>query len=507
MNPRCLFIPWLLLTVGCSGAPPAETPPAADPGRPNVLFVFYDQYRSDIIGANGGGDNITTPNIDRLAEEGALFTNGLSTTPVCTPYRGMLMTGRHPTHTGLMLNFLEANTSVRGVADVFADAGYRTAFLGKWHLAAGSHKMAWVGQENGSWEHAQPYIDENPDYNFVPPGPARLGFEDWAAFNFHAEFLAAPYYRDEPEQLVMDEYESDALTTMAIDYMAAAREAGAPFFLMVAPHPPHPPFNRTPEGYLEQIPDELVWDENVPEDARAENLSDARAYFAMAKNADDNMGRILDYLDAAGLTDDTIVVFTSDHGEMLGSHRRRNKMVPYAEAVRVPVIVRWPGRIAAGTRTDTLHTPLDHLPTLASLAGLDAPAGLDGIDLAPELLDGAAPDRDAVLMSNYTAHWDYFMTSSQPGANWPEWRGVKTKQYTYARWITGEVELYDDAADPFQMHDLSGDPAYAPVVEELEARLQALLAEAHDEFLPGNSYVEWIDRERNIVRTGLGPVE
>ena len=182
-------------------------------------------------------------------------------------------------------------------------------------------------------------------------------------------------------------------------------------------------------------------------------------------------------------------------------------MVPYAEAVRVPVIVRWPGRIAAGTRTDTLHTPLDHLPTLASLAGLDAPAGLDGIDLAPELLDGAAPDRDAVLMSNYTAHWDYFMTSSQPGANWPEWPGVKTKQYTYARWITGEVELYDGAADPFQMHDLSGDPAYAPVVEELEARLQALLAEAHDEFLPGNGYVEWIDRERNIVRTGLGPVE
>ena len=88
------------------------------------------------------------------------------------------MTGRHPTHTGLMLNFLEANTSVRGVADIFADAGYRTAFLGKWHLAAGSHKMAWVGQEQGSWEHAQPYIDENPDYNFVPPGPARLGFED-----------------------------------------------------------------------------------------------------------------------------------------------------------------------------------------------------------------------------------------------------------------------------------------------------------------------------------------
>ena len=101
--------------------------------RPNVLFVFYDQYRSDVIGAYGGGDNISTPHIDRLAEDGVLFANGLSTTPVCTPYRGMLMTGRYPTHTGLMLNFLEANTTVRGIADAFRNEGYRTAFMGKWH--------------------------------------------------------------------------------------------------------------------------------------------------------------------------------------------------------------------------------------------------------------------------------------------------------------------------------------------------------------------------------------
>ena len=224
----------------------------------------------------------------------------------------------------------------------------------------------------------------------------------------------------------MDGYESDVLTDMAIQYIADAQAADEPFFVMVAPHPPHPPFDKVPEGYLEQIPDTLVWDDNVPEDARSGvNLSDGRAYFAMAKNADDNMGRILDYLDEAGLTDDTIVVFTSDHGEMLGSHDRRNKMVPYAEAVRVPVILRWPGRIAANARSDTLHTPLDHMPTLIAMAGLESPGGLDGVDLSVELLGGAPTQRDAVLMSNYTAHWDYFMTYSQPGANWPEWRGVK----------------------------------------------------------------------------------
>ena len=131
-------------TLACSGPDAGRAPDATEPvadAQPNVLFVFYDQYRSDIIGAYGGGANISTPHIDRIAREGTLLTNGLSTTPVCTPYRGMLMTGRYATHTGLMLNFLEANTTVTGIADVFRDAGYRTAFMGKWHLAAGSHKM------------------------------------------------------------------------------------------------------------------------------------------------------------------------------------------------------------------------------------------------------------------------------------------------------------------------------------------------------------------------------
>ncbi len=508
-------IVWSVLFLALAAFRPSgpEEPAEADSPGPNVLFVFYDQYRPDIIGAYGGGRNITTPNLDRIADEGVLFTNALSTTPVCTPYRGMLMTGRYPTHTGIMLNFLEANPSFTNLADVFSRGGYRTAFMGKWHLAAGSHKMAWVGQDDGSWADAEPYMEENPDYNFVPPGPARLGFEDWAAYNFHVDFLAAPYYRNEPKKRIMEGYESDALTDLAIEYMEEARDAGEPFLLMVAPHPPHPPFDRLPQGYLEKVPERLVWDGNVPEEMRTgKNLAEARAYYAMAKNGDDNVGRLLDFLDRSGLAGNTILVFTSDHGEMLGSHGRRNKMVPYDEAVQVPLLMRWPGHLTPGARTDTLQAPMDHMPTLIAMAGLEIPEGLDGVDLSPELLGPELPgkktiERDAVLMSNYTAHWDYFMTAGQPGAQWPEWRGVKTKRYTYVRWIDGKTELYDDIADPEQMHDLSEDPAHADAAEEMEGKLKALLAAAHDAFLPGNAYVEWVDRERNIIRTGLGPVE
>ena len=344
---RLSFSGLLLAWAACTTSEPKEP---ADVERPNVLFVFYDQYRPDIIGAYCGGQNITTPNLDRLAREGMLFTNALSTTPVCTPYRGMLMTGRYPTHTGIMLNFLEANTS----------------------------------QTN----------------------------------QFSRRLPRRPLYRDAPEKLIMDGYESDALTDMAIDYMEEARRASQPFFIMVAPHPPHPPWDRLPDGYLEQVPETLAWDDNVPAGMHTgQNLTEARAYYAMSKNAYDNMGRILDYLDTSGLAEDTIVVFTSDHGEMLGSHGRRNKMVPYDEAVQVPMLVRWPGHVTPASRTDTLQDPS------RSHADVD-PHGRARATARPRrnrLEPGdSRRGRDAARRCNYTAHWDYFMTASQPGASWPE---------------------------------------------------------------------------------------
>ncbi|GAH57942.1 unnamed protein product, partial [marine sediment metagenome] len=231
----------------------------------------------------------------------------------------MLMTGRHPTHTGILLNFLEVPSNARGIAEVFREAGYRTAFMGKWHLAAGSHKEIWVGREGGSWEDALPFMEANPNYNYVPPGRARLGFSDWAAYNFHASYYAAPYYGNTPQQRIMKGYETDALTTMAIEYMEAARVDSEPFFLMVAPHPPHPPFSRAPQEFLKDVNPQLQWNANVPEKYRKPRRATAAArYYAMCKNADHNLGRILDYLEQSGLGEDTIVVFTSDHGEMLG---------------------------------------------------------------------------------------------------------------------------------------------------------------------------------------------
>jgi arylsulfatase A-like enzyme len=227
-----------------------------------------------------------------------------------------------------------------------------------------------------------------------------------------------------------------------------------------------------------------------------------RYYLAMVKNMDDNLGRLLDYLAASGLAEDTIVVFSSDHGEMHGSHGRLNKMVPYAEALSIPLIIRWPNRIAPGSQLDALQTPMDHLPTLCGLAGLSIPSEVDGVDLSRVVLGEVADDRDAVLIGNYTSDWDFLQT----GTSWPEWRGVKTRQYSFCRWLTGSEELYDNIADPYQLTNLASDRSAASMLDQLRARMWELLAVAHDDFRPGTGYGDWYDDRRNLIATGLGPV-
>jgi len=469
--------------------------------RPNVLFFMPDQLRADVCSAYGGR-NIRTPHFDRAAAEGALFENALSTFPLCTPYRGMLMTGRLPAHSGVVLN--RVDLSVRQnphcLGRVFGDAGYDTGYIGKWHLTAGRRK--WIGLTEPTKGAVKRYSAEVPHPEFVPPGPHRLGFDHWEAYNYHDEFADYWFYRDEPERIEVDGFETDIQTDQAIAFMRARAESDRPFFLVVSPHPPHPPYQPElcPPGYLERIPKELVFRENVPaEHSRFWHPQELRCYLAMAQNTDDNFGRLLDFLDESQLARDTIVVFTSDHGEMHGSHGRVSKNVPYTEAVRVPLAVRWPDRIRPG-RTRALQTPLDHMTTLCGLAGVEAPAEADGLDLSAHLQGASEPEREAVLMMNYSSHSSFFQT----GTDWPEWRGVRTKRHTYVLWLDGSEELYDDEVDPLQNTNLAG--AGGEALGHLRQRLDELLAQADDEFLAGNRYAEWYDDERELVRTALGPV-
>jgi arylsulfatase A-like enzyme len=248
------------------------------------------------------------------------------------------------------------------------------------------------------------------------------------------------------------------------------------------------------------VPKQLYWRPNVKARKEGPN-NDPRCYYAMLGNVDDNAGRLMRFLDESGLAQNTIVVFTSDHGEMLASHGRYNKMVPYAEAVDIPLIVRWPGHIRAGSKSGALFTPMDYFPTLASLCGLSVPDIVNGMDLSAHALGRQGPERDAALMMNFVSHWDYPETNT----DWPEWRGLRTRQHTYVRWLNGAEELYDNLADPCQMRNLFDGRSAPEAMTRLRARLPDLLRESHDEFLPGNRYAEWLTPRRDVVRNALGP--
>jgi arylsulfatase A-like enzyme len=478
----------------CGGLGPVQ--------KPNVLFVFPDQLRADMCSVYGGR-NLVTPNIDRLASEGVVFTNSVSTCPLCTPYRGMLQTGRYPTHSGIIINFVEASHAQNPhcVADVFGAAGYATGFIGKWHLAVGVNKG--VGLDGPHALGVACSQEDNPALDFVAPGPRRLGYRHWQAYNFHYDYHNYWYYEDEPEKRYSGRYETDTETDQAIAFMEKCRQSGRPFFLNVASHPPHPPFMSyyTPDGYLERAPQTLWWPPNVPEDNPCTD-EELRCYLAMIQNVDDNLGRLLDYLEWSGLASDTIVIFTSDHGEMLGSQGRIQKFVPYAESINVPLIMRWPRRIAPGTRVDALQAPMDHLPTLCGLAGLPIPSEVDGTDLSGVVTGRDSDGREGVLIGLYSSGELWF----ESGTTWPEWRGVRTKQYTYVRWLAGAEELYDNLADPYQMANLAENGAEPEALVRLRSRLSDLLAAAHDDFRPGKNYRDWYDDCRNLVRNALGPV-
>ena len=479
--------------------------------RPSFLIILADQLRADAVGPYGE-TNSATPNLDRLAAEGTTFEQGLSTAPLCTPYRGMLMTARHPTHSGIVLNRVEAspeqNPDTLGV--LFSKAGWYTGYLGKWHLGAGKLAASRRLREAGAERPDDARLAGEPEPEFVPPGPRRLGFAHWEAYNFHADSPRYWFYRDEPQRIFADGYETDVLADQAIAFLEARRRDERPFLLVMSPHAPHPPLDpaHCPPGYLEQVRRDLEFRPNVPADARVRREPlPARCYYAMIRNLDDAVGRVLRALDEGGLGESTLVIFTGDHGEMLWSRGLAGKQYPYRESIQVPLIARWPGVVPAGARSDALFTPMDHLPTLCGLAGIAVPGYLDGRDMGAALRGADGGPREAALLMNAVPTFRSFRHRPESGRrSVAEWRGVQTTRFTYVRWRTGAEELYDNREDPYQLRDVAGDGGYAGALADLRERLPRLMAEAHDEFLAGPDYADWYDKERNLLRTALGPV-
>ncbi|MHC5054408.1 MAG: sulfatase family protein [Planctomycetota bacterium] len=469
--------------------------------KPNIVFVLADQLRYQSCGY-AGDERARTPNIDKLAGEGVSFSNAVTSMPVCNAYRASLFTGKYVTSTGRVINELRMNPEhhPRCLAHCLGDAGYELGYIGKWHL--------WANQLGNHYA---------PKNSYVPPGPHRLGFNGlFAAYNFHHSYYGkhAYYHLDSPEKVHFGPgvYEPDGQTDMAIDYMKKHAGGDAPFALFLSVGTPHDPWVRknVPPEYYEMFKDTKF---EVPPNYRPEidkpygdawsnirknpKLIDEwmRVYYAMTTNLDWNVGRLQAAIKELGIEDDTLFVFTSDHGECFGAHGRMKKNIFYEEAARVPFIMKYPASIPAGRANEACLSNVDVMPTLLKFAGADVPDEVEGVSLAHCAEGKTGPEPEFAFLQNTGAC-----------AAWHdghEWRAARTKRHTYARYrVDGKELLFDNREDPFQMKNLADDAASAGLLADLRAKLADKMASLNDGFEASSYYRKnWISKNRIILRT------
>ena len=463
--------------------------------KPNLIYIFADQLRYQSCGY-AGDEKAKTPNIDAFANENINLCNAVSGHPVCAPYRASLFTGKYTTSTGMVINEIRMNTNHRCFAHVLNDNDYNTGYIGKWHLYA------------DEWGN---HLD--PKNSFIPPGADRLGFDGYfAAYNFHHDFYgeSAYYHLDTPEKIYADKFEPDFQTDLAIEKLTEFANSDKPFALFLSLGTPHDPWVKSnvpceyydkfkdvefslPKNYLsENDPHADAW-ASLNEQERAELTEWMRVYYAMTANLDDNFGRIMESVNNLGLSDNSIIVFTSDHGELFGAHGRRAKNIFYDEAVRVPFLMRIPGQNENKICNANFNT-VDIMPTLLPLMGMSAPSEAEGSDISELLTKGTGKEPQCSLMMCTGKTADF--------GDGNEWRAARTKQYTYAIFLSDKEEhLYDNIADPEQMNNLANNADFMQIKKELSLLMYDEMSKINDNFEP-NTYYEknWV-KNRRIVKT------
>jgi arylsulfatase A-like enzyme len=467
--------------LGCAFSRAVKSPGKSK--QPNIIFVFSDEHRWSSLPFTEMPE-VIAPNMIRLAQEGMRFDNCCSTSPICTPYRGMLITGMWPHQSGYVSNdymgsdddgdknalnpaanlfggnrFFDANP---GIADTFKDAGYVTGYVGKWHL------------------------DEESVYG--------------AGFDYHKNWLYGDDHwttqvRDVPSHepyWTYKGYNAIGMTDQALEFVGQQAGGEKPFFLMLSINPPHWQWDDAPEEFVKLYPESRL--------PRRPNVTDPKYkegneklyyqhYHAHITAVDHQLGRLMDAVKNLGLDENTVIVYTSDHGSSFGSNGVSSKANPFDEAIRVPFIVRWPGRVPAGQIADSNLGTMDIYPTLCGLAGIIPPDFCGGQDLSAIACGRPGPDPASQFIAVNSSQRNYFRAQigSNDGQNlmmMHPFRGVRTKRYTYVVNAEGDWLLYDNRNDPYQLKNLVDDPACAGVKEELRKELTRWLAKAEDPFIP-----------------------
>lgn len=425
--------------------------------RPNIVILFVDQLRWSEVGCYGN-EVIRTPNLDRLARESVRFTHAFSNFPSCSPARSTILSGRHARSNGVYANQNETLPVGRPtnrettLPEALATVGYTTAMIGKWHLT---------------------------------PNPRTLGFQmSWQGGIGPGGdgYMRGPWRADGGigKNHIYEGYTLVHQSELAADFVRRHRDR--PFLLYLTPCPPHMPIASLPEPYKSMYdPEKAPIRPNVSKDGRLPfdekwfkiyltqnrsttlpagiNLRDLYSlYYGQVTGVDDWVGRVLKSIKDLGLEDNTIVMFSSDHGDLLGSHQMFNKNSHYDEACRIPLLVRWPGKIKPAVQDKQIVSLVDVMPTLLDLCGVDIPGTVQGDSLAPVLLG-----RKETVGENVA----YIETTIN--------EGVRTMNHVYwcSRKSFDKEHLFDVDKDPYQMRDVIADPSYKDVAAKLRAMTKA----------------------------------
>jgi len=429
--------------------------------RPHIIYILSDEHCGFAMG-HAGDPNLQTPQMDRLAAEGVSFERAYANCPVCTPSRGTIFSGRHA-HAGPVQGFFDVfKASSPSTATLLREAGYRTAYFGKWHCGAIRDQVP-------------PEMRDNPPPNchwpMRTPEYHRGGFQDWYGFEVNnAPFDGFYYHNDETNPRRMTKYQTDELTDLAIEYLHNY-VGEEPLFLVLSVEPPHFPLD-APKENQRFDPANLQTRANFTDTPKMrEQLA---MYYAMIENLDQNIGRLREKIEATPkFGENTLTVYFSDHGDFMGSHNIfQRKEYPHEESVRIPAVFHWPVHIPAKGLTPELWSLVDLLPTTLGLAGAEIPSHLQGRDYSP-LLRGEefkAPD-DLLLEMVGNPRWSLDLL---------DWRGLVNDRWKYAYLETGHELLFDLESDPFELNNVARDNP--DVCTALKARLLKLLAETREPY-------------------------
>ena len=465
--------------------------------RPNILLAISDQQRTDTLSALGRTP-CRTPHADRLAAEGVLFERAICASPLCLPSRASLFTGQYPHQVDMMSN-RDVIQAAPLLTDALREAGYHTAYAGKWHLEPEGNPKALLARESelGLKLHGElgrkgtRAIDRWFD---VADGQGSQDYSTWCEEQGLPD--GWPVSDDELRtrripSMSIPRAKREAVLTPAQTYdgwvtdmalrMLDERPKTQPFFLVCGWFAPHPPF-KVPDPYFDMYdpadapePPNFGIGSDKPASVRNSYYhqlwrdhgdrweawrTSVAAYWGYTTMVDDLFGKLLDRLEVDGLLHDTLIIYCSDHGEMMGSHGLWHKMAPYEECLRVPLLMRLPGRIPAGLRSNATVSLIDVPATILSIVGLDVPAIYQGRDLIP-LLTGAGDD--GVRFSEMKSLGDWHGIA--------DFRLVVDNRYKFV-WHDGDrAELYDLSEDPFEQNNLEA----ASQMTDLRTRLSSEL--------------------------------